>query len=419
MKGKSKLLKAGILCLASLSLVGCGKDDGLTADGKVEIEYFNQKKEMTDTIREIAQDFEAQNPDIKIKVVDVPAPGDVLKTRVLAGDLPDVMNTYPQSFELQEWAKAGYLEDVKDQPFMKNLKEGYAEKYEVEGGIYNVPLSANMYGFYYNATKFKELGYEVPETWAEFEALVDQMIADGQVPFAIAGSEGWTLNGYHQLAIATVTGGFQPANDYLRFSQPNSISADDEILKADAQRLDLLRRPGAMQQNWQGASYTDALATFARGDALMTVNGSWALTMINEQEPQFEVATFPFPGNNPGESLTIGSGDFALSISATTPHKEEALRFVEYLTTPEAMQKYYDVDGSPVTVKGVKMKEDSELAGLAQYAFTDKHIVWLAQNWTSENDYYTLTTNYLTTGDLERMAQDLNAFFNPMKADVK
>lgn len=65
------------------------------------------------------------------------------------------------------------------------------------------------------------------------------------------------------------------------------------------------------------------------------------------------------------------------------------------------------------------MKEDSELAGLAQYAFTDKHIVWLAQNWTSENDYYTLTTNYLTTGDLERMAQDLNAFFNPMKADVK
>ena len=226
MKGKSKLLKAGILLLASLSLAGCGKDDGLTADGKVEIEYFNQKKEMSDTIKEIAQDFEAQNPDIKIKVVDVPSPGDVLKTRVLAGDLPDVMNTYPQSLELQEWAKAGYLEDVKDQPFMKNLKESYAENYEVEGGIYNVPLSANMYGFYYNATKFKELGYEVPETWAEFEALVDQMIADGQVPFAIAGSEGWTLNGYHQLAIATVTGGFQPANDYLRFSQPNSISAD-------------------------------------------------------------------------------------------------------------------------------------------------------------------------------------------------
>ena len=53
MKGKSKLLKAGILCLASLSLVGCGKDDGLAADGKVEIEYFNQKKEMTDIIKEL------------------------------------------------------------------------------------------------------------------------------------------------------------------------------------------------------------------------------------------------------------------------------------------------------------------------------------------------------------------------------
>lgn len=140
--------------------------------------------------------------------------------------------------------------------------------------------------------------------------------------------------------------------------------------------------------------------------------------MIKQQEPNFEVATFAFPGKAPDESLTIGAGDLALSISAKTEHPKEANKFVAYMTSKEVMQKYYDVDGSPVAVKGVKMNEDSELAGLAQYAFGDRHLVWLAQDWTSENDFYTLTTNYLTTGNDRELANDFNAFFNPMKADV-
>ncbi|MBM0887619.1 extracellular solute-binding protein, partial [Escherichia coli] len=56
------------------------------------IEYFNQKKEMTKTLEEITRDFEKENPKIKVKVVNVPNAGEVLKTRVLAGDVPDVVN---------------------------------------------------------------------------------------------------------------------------------------------------------------------------------------------------------------------------------------------------------------------------------------------------------------------------------------
>lgn len=418
MKWYQKMGIAASLFLAGLILTACDNKSSTSADGKVTIEYFNQKKEMSKTIQEIAKDFEKENPKIHVDVVDVPNAGEVLKTRVLAGDIPDVANLYPQSMELQEWGKAGYFEDLTDKPYLDNLVDGYAEKYAIDGKIYNVPLSANMYGFYFNKTAFDKLGYKVPETWDDMEDLVDQMIKDDQTPFAIAGGEGWTLNGYHQLAIATVTGGFEQANDYLRFSKPNSISIKDKVLQEDTKRLDLLRKKGALQTNWQGASYTDAIGAFSRGDALMTVNGSWALTMIKQQEPNFEVATFAFPGKNPDESLTIGAGDLALSISAKTEHPKEANKFVAYMTSKKAMQKYYDVDGSPVAVKGVEMNEDSELAGLAQYAFGDRHLVWLAQDWTSENDFYTLTTNYLTTGNDRELANDFNAFFNPMKADV-
>ena len=229
--------------------------------------------------------------------------------------------------------------------------------------------------------------------------------------FAIAGADTWTLNGYHQLALATSTGGGKEANDYLRFSKPNAIKSSDSVLKDDFRLLDLFRKKGAMQTNWQGAGYTDVVGAFARGDALMTPNGSWAITAINAQDPKFNVGTFPFPGKQKGQSLTIGAGDLAWSISSSSKHKKEANAFVEYMSRPEVMQKYYDVDGSPTAIEGVKEAgSDAPLAGLAELAFTD---------WTSESDFYTLTGNYITTGNKEDMTKALNAFFNPMKADVE
>ena len=419
MKWYKKMSLAAITGLSLLGLSACSSQ-GESTDGKVTIEYFNQKGEMVDTLREIAKDFEKENPNVHVKVVNVPNAGEVLKTRVLAGDVPDVINIYPQSIELQEWAKAGYFEDLSNKDYLKRVKNHYADKYAIDGKIYNIPYTANAYGIYYNKDKFKELGLKVPETWEEFEELVDTIIAKGETPFAIAGADTWTLNGYHQLALATATGGGKEANDYLRFSKPNAIKSSDSVLKDDFRLLDLFRKKGAMQTNWQGAGYTDVVGAFARGDALMTPNGSWAITAINAQDPKFNVGTFPFPGKQKGQSLTIGAGDLAWSISSSSKHKKEANAFVEYMSRPEVMQKYYDVDGSPTAIEGVKEAgSDAPLAGLAELAFTDRHLVWLAQDWTSESDFYTLTGNYITTGDKEDMAKALNDFFNPMKADVE
>ena len=419
MKWYKKMSLAAITGLSLLGLSACSSQ-GESTDGKVTIEYFNQKGEMVDTLREIAKDFEKENPNVHVKVVNVPNAGEVLKTRVLAGDVPDVVNIYPQSIELQEWAKAGYFEDLSNKDYLKRVKNHYADKYAIDGKIYNIPYTANAYGIYYNKDKFKELGLKVPETWEEFEELVDTIIAKGETPFAIAGADTWTLNGYHQLALATSTGGGKEANDYLRFSKPNAIKSSDSVLKDDFRLLDLFRKKGAMQTNWQGAGYTDVVGAFARGDALMTPNGSWAITAINAQDPKFNVGTFPFHGKQKGQSLTIGAGDLAWSISSSSKHKKEANAFVEYMSRPEVMQKYYDVDGSPTAIKGVKEAgSDAPLAGLAELAFTDRHLVWLAQDWTSESDFYTLTGNYITTGNKEDMTKALNAFFNPMKADVE
>ena len=84
MKWYQKLGILGLLSVAGLSLAACHKSSSDSNTGKVTIEYFNQKKEMDSTLREIIKDFEKENPDIHVKMTSVPAAGTVLKTRILS-----------------------------------------------------------------------------------------------------------------------------------------------------------------------------------------------------------------------------------------------------------------------------------------------------------------------------------------------
>ena len=52
-------------------------------------------------------------------------------------------------------------------------------------------------------------------------------------------------------------------------------------------------------------------------------------------------------------AVTVGAADMAVSISAESKNVEASKAFVKYLSSTEVMQKYYDVDGSPTSVKGI------------------------------------------------------------------
>ena len=132
-KWLKRLAVTGLIATMALSLTACGQKESSKSGKKVTIEYFNQKKEMSGTLKEIIKDFEKKNPDIHVKEVDVPNAGTVLKTRMLSGDVPDVINIYPQNIDFQEWAKAGYFEDMTHAPYIKNIKNHYADSFKING----------------------------------------------------------------------------------------------------------------------------------------------------------------------------------------------------------------------------------------------------------------------------------------------
>lgn len=413
MKFKSLLKAATTVAFASV-LVACGNSSS-SSSSVTEVEFFSQKPEMQATLQEIVDDYNKSQDEVKVKLTSVPDAGTVLKTRIANGEAPDVINIYPQNADFKGWAADGQFVDLTDESdILGNLNEGAAEAYAVDSKIYNVPLTTNVSGIYYNKDAFDKLGIEVPKSLAEFQEIVKKIKDDGQTPFAEALGDPWTVNGYAQLAWIQSAGSPQAANDYLRFSDKGAIKSD-EVTKNVAAYLDLLAGNG--QSNSDGALYADTVAVFAEGKALMMANGSWALTVIKQQEPDFEVGFFPMPGlTADAPVMTVGAADMAVSISADSENIDASKDFVKYLSSTEAMQKYYDVDGSPTSVKGVETEgKFEELADVAKLAFTDQQAIWLHSEWTSEETFWDVNVSYIKNKDLTAYTDALNTFFDTMK----
>lgn len=410
----TSLLKAATTVAFASVLVACGSSSS-SSSSVTEVEFFSQKPEMQATLQEIVDDYNKSQDEVKVTLTSVPDAGTVLKTRIANGEAPDVINIYPQNADFKGWAADGQFVDLTDESdILGNLNEGAAEAYAVDSKIYNVPLTTNVSGIYYNKDAFDKLGIEVPKSLAEFQDIVKKIKDDGQTPFAEALGDPWTVNGFAQLAWIQSAGGAQAANDYLRFSDKGAI-AEDEVTKNVATYLDLLAGNG--QSNSDGALYADTVAVFAEGKALMMANGSWALTVIKQQEPDFEVGFFPMPGlTADAPVMTVGAADMAVSISADSKNVDASKDFVKYLSSTEAMQKYYDVDGSPTSVKGVETEgKFEELAEVAKLAFTDQQAIWLHAEWTSEETFWDANVSYIKNKDLTAYTDALNTFFDTMK----
>ena len=410
----TSLLKAATTVAFASVLVACGSSSS-SSSSVTEVEFFSQKPEMQATLQEIVDDYNKSQDEVKVTLTSVPDAGTVLKTRIANGEAPDVINIYPQNADFKGWAADGQFVDLTDESdILGNLNEGAAEAYAVDSKIYNVPLTTNVSGIYYNKDAFDKLGIEVPKSLAEFQDIVKKIKDDGQTPFAEALGDPWTVNGFAQLAWIQSAGGAQAANDYLRFSDKGAI-AEDEVTKNVAAYLDLLAGNG--QSNSDGALYADTVAVFSEGKALMMANGSWALTVINQQEPDFEVGFFPMPGlTADAPVMTVGAADMAVSISAESKNVDASKDFVKYLSSTEAMQKYYDVDGSPTSVKGIDTEgKFEELADVAALAFTDQQAIWLHAEWTSEETFWDANVSYIKNKDLTAYTDALNTFFDTMK----
>jgi raffinose/stachyose/melibiose transport system substrate-binding protein len=371
---------------------------------KVSIELFNQKKEIKENMDQIIKDFQAQNPNIEVKQVQVPDSQKVLNARMASNDIPDIMSIFPNDPSFQTQAESNFFLDLTGSDVLANVNPTFLKDIKHNGKDYSVPLTMNAYGIFYNVDKFNELGLKVPTTWAELEQTTAAIKAKGLIPFATSFKAQWSTG---HLAESTFTNlaGVTAANKF--YTDP-AVKADSN---ADFQKL--IAKMDFIAQNSQpdapGHDYPDAVNLFAKGQALMMPQGIWAVPMIKQAGMANQYKMFPVP-NDSGKGVVLGGIDYALAIAANTKHPEEAKKFVKFMTEQKTAQYLEDNEKSPSTIQNVKSSAP-ETEDVTKLLFEQGRFnLWLHFNWKPGQgpSWDSDTSMYLISKDKKAFTNSIN-----------
>lgn len=329
------LAAAMLLTLASVAL----------ADDPVTITFVGIKGEVQDVMKEIIADFEAENPGIHVEYSFNPDGASGLASMISSGNTPDLLNVYPLEAQYRAYYDEGYIVDVTD--YCGNIEQTLLDLCEYNGVQIGVPFTLSTYGVYYNKKIYADLGLEVPTT-------IEGLIANAKA-CKEAGYDGFTLPmGGSQNQITERLLGALDGETHVKFAQVAAGELDiHDVPSLNAYADLMLALMPLSTEDALGLNYDGATADFVTGKAAMRFDGSWFLATALKANPDFEIGYFAIPSAVSETPIVPVNVDTTVGMSATTKYPEEAAKFLAYLTTTDAENKYYAVDGNINMTKGV------------------------------------------------------------------
>ncbi|WP_406175461.1 ABC transporter substrate-binding protein [Streptomyces sp. NBC_00996] len=219
---------------------------------------------------------------------------------------------------------------------MKALSKGEDGKY------YFVPLYTYPWAIFYRKSVFKQHGYEVPTTWAQFIALCKQMKKDNLVPIAFGDKDEWP-------ALGTF--------DQINF-RTNGYDFHVELMAGKASWTD--KRTRAAFDNWAeilpyhqdgavGRTWQDAAQTLVSKKAGMYLLGMFVGQQFTSAADREDLDFFPFPEIDPSYGQdTVEAPTDGFMLSKAPKNHAGAVKLLEYLGSPAAEQIYLKSDPNVV-----------------------------------------------------------------------
>ncbi len=334
MKKTLLLLLVLLFILAPASVFAAGQAE--PADKPVTIEFLNWwEVEMPEGVaRSIMDDFEAQNPGIKVKLISTPFSSvhDQIVTGAATNTLADVMSM--NGAWVNEFASQEAITSLTD------LMETYNyDSSQLNGMVkmgndgYQIDVVSFVYPLFTNMNMLNDAGInKIPETRSEFATAARKMTNPAKNQY------GWVL----PLSLQTANG---VSNDIMPWvwmsggrmltenGRPNFNNADViEGLKF----IQSMYRAGSISPGSNAKQEVDKTEEFVNGRVGMMIHSLALLNTIRERNPDFEVALSALPtadGYTGPKSMAYAS--WGIAISEQTEHKEEAWKLIEYLMSPE------------------------------------------------------------------------------------
>ena len=319
-----------------------------------------------------------------IVMKDSPVGHEDFKTDILvraAGNsLPDVFS-YWAGARVQFIVDSNALHSIDDMWAANNLDAVIAKPVADSATLYNgkrylVPFNYHYAGMFYNVKVLADAGMTAaPKTWEEFAALCDALKAKGIAPIALGSKNRWPAQFWFDYLLLRTAG-----PDYrAKLMSGEAKYSDAEVAAALAMWKEMFDK-GYFVENANADDWTDAADKVARGEAAMTLMGTWITGYWNGNGlvPGQDYDFFEFPKVKDGiANAAVGPVD-GLVMAATAANVEGAGKFLAFMVSDTAVQAAWanaqgalsaNVNVDPASYNVVMQKAAATVAAAEACAF--------------------------------------------------
>ncbi len=326
----------------------------LAADAPVEISFlnFSTTEDAMKSIYKVMEDFEKENPGIKVKNMPIGV-GDIrsqLIVMIMGGNAPDVAQLYVGDAVVVYTMGALYsAEELYDQKFLDNLPPQFFDIGKWGDKHSGVVFSPNPMTFFYNKKLLDRLGYkEPPKTLDEMEAMMKKGKAEIKDLIGFqSDTTVRTLGFNHQWNFMNCFEYLPIQGNVSKLNSPNMVKFGE-----------WMRRMVKEGYTLPGKRFGEFRPMAAQGRLLFAIDNAQHRGLMKafkkdmtDQEYAETWIPAPFPMGPSGRSASSPDAQ-SLVVLKSTKHKEAAAKFVEYLTASKsALTKYQDPAGFLPPVK--------------------------------------------------------------------
>ncbi|MCE1196347.1 extracellular solute-binding protein [bacterium] len=342
-----------ILCLL-LALVAFA---GIAQAQKLELYYYKQENQ--DGLKKLVAQFVKENPGITIDLLIVPNDADAtMSARAAQGKLPDILQMQSYS-RVAEYAEKGYLVDLTKQPVLAKVVDSAKPAVTWNAKLWGLPMDFAGIGIIYNKDIFAKYGLQAPTTYRELEKVCRTLRTNGMTPFAGLLKENWSMGHFITLVHTNLLAAKKIAPTKF-VADMNAGKTSYGVVDTDQlfSVIDFYR--ANMDKNAEEWNWNEQQAAFAEGKAAMMVQGLWSYGAAIGTNPKLNCGFVPFPVfNDAAMNKFYADVDSCFGVSSQSPadKKAAALKFLEWLATPQAQKIWVEDYKLTLSFKGADVSK--------------------------------------------------------------
>ncbi len=345
--------------------------------------------------QEVADAFQAENPDIKINIEVVPWDTLLqrLTTDVAGGSAPDI--SIIGTRWLLDFASQGVAEPI-DGYLTPEFKGTFIDTFMapgvIEGQTMGLPVAASARAMMVNMDLYEKAGATPPKTWDElYEASKKIAALPETFAFGLQGKEIET-DAYYYYSLWTHGGDILKADGTSGLDTPEALEAANLYKK--------MIDEGLTQPSPTNYTREDVFNLFKQGKVGTIFTFPMLIPQIKAEAPDLKYQILPFPEGK--AKATYGVTD-TLMMFADSDAKEAAWKFIEFAYKDEWREKFDMGEGFLPVTKNVAalpyFTEDPDVAGFAAGLPYAKFAPTIA-NWEEIADVTVRTMQQIYLGEV-------------------